>query len=215
MNISTPDFHGKIDRVDGTEKYVRVIDYKTGSIDDKAVSYYTGRKLQMQLYMSAIQGDRVPAGVFYFPASVDYAEEGESRFQMKGFLNGNPEALLLGDATITDTKKSEYFPASLNNSRAKRVMAEGVFCDFIDYAPLVAEQGYREIADGFIAPTPYEEKCEYCKYGGACGFNKDKYTVRKEKAVEPSTIARIAREAREVGEVSVEENAKKEDENNE
>ena len=50
MSVSAADWHGKVDRVDATDKFVRVIDYKTGSIDDKALSYYTGRKLQMQLY---------------------------------------------------------------------------------------------------------------------------------------------------------------------
>ncbi|MBQ8295415.1 MAG: PD-(D/E)XK nuclease family protein, partial [Clostridia bacterium] len=48
--VSTEEFHGKVDRVDGTDEFVRVIDYKTGKIDDSASSYYTGRKLQMQLY---------------------------------------------------------------------------------------------------------------------------------------------------------------------
>ena len=47
--VSSDFFHGKVDRVDGTEKYVRVVDYKTGSIDDSATSYYTGKKIQMQL----------------------------------------------------------------------------------------------------------------------------------------------------------------------
>ncbi len=193
-SVDTSHFHGKIDRVDTADKYVRVIDYKTGKIDDAATSYYTGRKLQLQLYMSSVKGEKIPAGVFYFPASVQYTDEDEGRFQMKGFLNGNPEALLLGDATLTEGKKSEYFPASLVNTRSKRVMEESVFCDFIEYAPYVAEQGCREIADGYIAPTPYEKKCEYCKYGGACGFNRDKYTERKEKTIEPAGIAKIARE---------------------
>ena len=192
-NVDTARFHGKLDRMDTADKYVRVVDYKTGKIDDAATSYYTGRKLQLQLYMSTVKGDKIPAGVFYFPASVQYTDEDEGRFQMKGFLNGNPEALLLGDSTITDTKKSEYFPASLVNTRSKRVMEESVFCDFIEYAPYIAEQGCREIADGFIAPTPYDDKCEYCKYGGACAFNKDKYTARKEKSIEPTGIAKIAR----------------------
>jgi len=197
MNISTPDFHGKVDRVDGTEKYVRVIDYKTGSIDDKAVSYYTGRKLQMQLYISAIKGERVPAGVFYFPASVDFAEEGETRFQMKGFLNGETEALLCGDKTLTDGKASEFFPATLNgNSRSKRVMDEQTFRDFIDYSVLVARQGCKELKEGYIAPTPYGNSCEYCKFGGLCGFNKEKALPRVEESIDPKTIANVAKNTR-------------------
>ncbi|MBQ8291357.1 MAG: exodeoxyribonuclease V subunit gamma [Clostridia bacterium] len=191
--VDTGAFKGKVDRVDSAENYVRVIDYKTGSIDDSATSYYTGRKLQMQLYMSGIKGERIPAGVFYFPASVDYTDEETGRFRMKGFLNGNEAALRLGDKGIEEKKQSDYFPAALTNPRSKRVMKEDVFCDFIDYAPLVATQAYTELKDGFIAPTPYSDNCEYCKYGGACSFNKDKYSSRKEVAIEPSGIAKVAR----------------------
>ncbi len=196
--ITSEEFHGKIDRVDGTDKYVRIVDYKTGSIDDKASSYYTGRKLQMQLYMSEIKGERIPAGVFYFPASVDYSVEEEGKFRMQGFLNGDREALLCGDKNITEEKKSEYFPASLKNSAVtKRVMDEETFRDFLDYSVHVARQGCKELKEGYIAPSPYVGSCEYCKYGGMCGFHKDAQTVRAETDIDTKTIANIARIARE------------------
>ena len=195
--VLTETLKGKIDRVDGTEKYLRVIDYKTGAIDDKAVSYYTGRKLQMQLYMSAIKGERVPAGVFYFPASIDYGDTENGKFQMKGFLNGDTEALLCGDKTLTEEKQSEYFPASLKNTRSKRVMPEATFRDFIDYSVFAARQGSAELKDGYIAPTPYGKSCEYCKYGGMCGFNRDACSPREEATIDPPQIAEIARKTRE------------------
>ncbi len=194
--VSADFFYGKVDRVDGTENYVRVIDYKTGKIDDSANAYYTGQKMQMQLYMSALKGERIPAGVFYFPASVEYADEDEGRFRMKGFLNGDPDALLCGDKNLVGDKKSEYFPAALENKAVvRRVMDEQTFRDFLDYAVFAARQGVTELKDGFIAPTPYEGNCEYCKYGGMCGFDKAQ-DARKESTIEPKTIARIAREAR-------------------
>ncbi len=197
MNISTPDFHGKVDRVDGTEKFVRIVDYKTGSIDDTAVSYYTGRKLQMQLYMSALKGERIPAGVFYFPASVDYTLTDETRFQMKGFLNGDLEAVRSGDKTLTEEGESAFFPASLKPTASRRVMDEETFRDFLDYSVLVARQGSKELKEGFVAPTPYDKSCNYCKYGGLCGFNRDKSSVRTESSIDPKTIAQIAKTARE------------------
>lgn len=195
--VSSEFFHGKVDRVDGTEKYVRVVDYKTGSIDDSATSYYTGQKMQMQLYMSELKGERVPAGVFYFPASVDYKDGDDGRFRMKGFLNGEQDALLCGDKNITEETKSEYFPAALiNGPSAKRVMDEATFRDFLDYAVLVARRGVAELKDGFIAPTPYDGKCAYCKYGGMCGFQKDVTAVRKEPTIDAAQIARIAAKTR-------------------
>lgn len=195
--VDSDFFHGKVDRVDGSEKYVRVIDYKTGSIDDSATSYYTGQKLQMQLYMQELKGSKTPAGVFYFPASVNYSEEEEGKFCMKGFMNGDEEALLCGDIHLTEEKKSEYFPAALKNGpQAKRVMDEQTFRDFLDYSLFVARQGCKELKEGYIAPSPYEKKCSYCKYGGMCGFDKDVFATRKESAIDTTTIARIAKEKR-------------------
>jgi ATP-dependent helicase/nuclease subunit B len=193
-------FRGKVDRVDGTEKYVRIIDYKTGSIDDSATSYYTGRKLQMQLYMSSLQGERTPAGVFYFPASLGYAETDEGRFKMKGFLNGDKDAVLCGDTTLTDGGSSDLFPATLaERSTSKRMMDESTFRDFIDYSVHVARKGVSELKQGFVAPTPYDNACSYCKYGGMCGFNKESCTPRKENTIDTTAIAEIARKKREGG----------------
>ena len=196
--MATEALRGKIDRVDGTEKFVRVIDYKTGAIDDTASSYYTGRKLQMQLYMSAIKGERVPAGVFYFPASVEYTDEAEGRFRMKGFLNGDEDALRAGDKTLREDKQSEYFPASLkNNARSKRVMSEEVFRDFLDYSVYASRQACKELKEGYIAPSPYGTGCQYCKFGGMCGFNSEKRAPRNEQSIEPAEIAEIAKTTRE------------------
>jgi len=194
-------FHGKVDRVDSTDKYVRVVDYKTGSIDDSFASYYTGQKIQLQLYMSELKGERVPAGVFYFPASVNYATEDEGRFRMRGFLNGDEEALLCGDKNLskeTETVRSEYFPAALKNSAlSKRVMDEETFRDFLDYSVHVARQGCNELKEGYIAASPYEGKCQYCKYGGMCGFDKDTAQPRKEASIDSAAIAKIAKRQRE------------------
>lgn len=196
--VKTDSFRGKIDRVDYTDKYVRVIDYKTGSIDDSPLSYYTGRKLQLELYMSAVKGERIPAGVFYFPASVSYSKTAEGKFRMKGFLNGEREALLAGDKNLTSDAKSEFFDAKLSdNSRLEKVMDEETFRDFLDYAVYEARQGAKELKNGFIAPSPYKGQCTYCRYGGMCGFNYDLVPERAEDAIKPKTIAAIARRQRE------------------
>ncbi|MBQ8295855.1 MAG: hypothetical protein IJX87_05425 [Clostridia bacterium] len=116
---------------------------------------------------------------------------------MKGFLNGDEKALLCGDVHLTEEKKSEYFPAALKNSvMTKRVMDEQTFRDFLDYSVYVARQGCKELKEGYIAPSPYKGNCEYCKYGGMCGFNKDVGGTRVETDIDPATIASIAREER-------------------
>ena len=199
LSVEGELFRGKVDRVDGTEKYVRVIDYKTGGIKATPTAYYTGQKIQMQLYMSVVKGERIPAGVFYFPASVTFKkpEEADGRFRMMGFINGEEDALLAGDVNIQDTVKSEYFEASLkDNGRLNKVMNEKTFADFLDYAVLVARQGCEEIKEGYIAASPYDEKCKYCKYGGMCGFNREVAQIRDEDAITPTAIANIVRKTR-------------------
>ena len=117
---------------------------------------------------------------------------------MQGFMNGDREALLCGDKNITEEKKSEYFPAALKNSAVtKRVMDEETFRNFLDYSIYVARQGCKELKEGYIAPSPYVGSCDYCKYGGMCGFQKDTQKPRNESDIDTKTIAEIARVTRE------------------
>lgn len=202
--VKSEYFYGKVDRVDVSEEkdgksYVRVVDYKTGKITDDASAYYTGRKVQRQLYMSAVMGNRIPAGVFYFPASLSYKERGadEKNFKMSGYINGEKEAVQAGDIYLQEDECSEFFKARLSDfSRLENAMDEDTFRDFIAYATEEAKVGAKEMREGFIAPSPYEGACDYCKYGGACGFHKDVCATRKEGTLKPTEIAEIARGAR-------------------
>ena len=192
-SIYTPDFSGKIDRVDGTDKFVRIIDYKTGAIKAEPVEYYTGRRIQIELYMSAVLGDRVPAGVYYFPASVSYKNEGEDggRYRMLGYMNGAIDAISAGDTTLEEGQKSEFFDASLSEkNRSNKVMDEETFRNFLKYSDLVAKTARTELKEGFVAASPYSGVCEYCKFGGACGRNGE-HSPRKEKGVSERLIADV------------------------
>ena len=195
--LSLPELSlkGTADRVDAAGEYVRVIDYKTGSIDDKPTSYYTGKKLQLQLYLRAAAENQKAAGAFYFPAAESYTADGEPKFRMKGFFCGESEVVSLMDASLKDGERSEYFEGGLNVRAVDRGMSEKDFSDFLDYGILVAAGAEREMRAGNIAPSPYEGVCEYCKCKGMCGFTGDE---RKERSVSCAEIARIVR--REKGE---------------
>ena len=179
--------------MDGTDRFVRIIDYKTGAIKAEPAEYYTGRRIQIQLYMSAVQGERIPAGVYYFPASVSYKNEGEDegRYRMLGYMNGDMEAIAAGDTTLNEGEKSEFFDASLaEKNRSNKVMDEKTFRRFLSYSNLVAKGAREELKDGFIEPSPYSGVCEYCKFGGACGRNLER-TPRKEKGVNERLMADV------------------------
>jgi ATP-dependent helicase/nuclease subunit B len=57
--------YGIIDRLDVSENYMRIIDYKSGKVDSKDLSadYYAGKKLQLWLYLNAVRMDLLPAAV--------------------------------------------------------------------------------------------------------------------------------------------------------
>ena len=99
-----------------------------------------------------------------------------------------------GDAHIQDEVKSEYFEATLKaNKKLSKVMDEQTFVDFLDYGVFVAKQACKELKEGYIAPTPYGSRCEFCKFGGMCGFSMDVAEPRKEGSITPTAIADIAR----------------------
>ena len=190
--VSLPELNimGKADRIDEADGYVRVIDYKTGEIDDRAVSYYTGRKLQLQLYLLAASRDRKAAGAFYFPARDDFAKPDEEKFRMKGFFSKDDNVLSLMDPSMQSGGKSRFFEGG---GRSEKGMSGEDFEQFLGYASLVSTQAEAEMKAGNIAPSPYENACSYCKCKGMCAFTG---VPRKEGRVTPSEIATIVRRER-------------------
>ncbi len=175
---------GKADRVDAAEGYVRVIDYKTGRFDPSPAAYYTGRSLQLELYLlAAAQGER-PAGAFYFPAEDRFLSEDDARFRMQGFYDRDAASLFDPEAG----SKSAYFDGA-----ASRGLDAAEFSDFLRYAALVAQRAREELMAGNVTPSPYEGSCAYCAFKGACGFAG---AERRERGVKCADIARIAARAR-------------------
>ncbi len=199
--VHTKDVYGKVDRVDENDTFVRVVDYKTGSITADAKSYYLGLKLQMELYMSAVRGEKIPAGVLYFPASVGFSDSAEGKFRMQGFLNSDVEALRCGDKTLTTDKKSEHFDAALEKNRSGNVMPGETFTDFLDYALYVSRGATKELKEGYVAPSPVgtsgHHACTYCKFGGMCGFHKERQQVRTAPRTSSQNVVDVVKKRKE------------------
>lgn len=162
---------GKIDRVDRAGDWVRVVDYKTGSFEVSAKSYYTGRKLQLELYLYAASRGAKPAGAYYFPARAAFSgEDKDSPFRMQGYTVGSDEVVALSEKGIEPGNKSRYIDAYFGKKN-KKAMSEEDFEDFMEYSVLAARGFVRETRAGCIAPSPYAGACDYCPYGGVCGFD--------------------------------------------
>ena len=176
--------------MDACGEYRRVVDYKTGAFDAKAAPYYTGRKLQLELYLAAASQGAKPSGAYYFPAQVGYHAADESPFRMQGYTLDTDENILRSDTALQEGQKSRFIEASYRAKGRKsgKLMGEDAFRSFLGYSLLVARQGISEAADGCIAASPYEGACEYCPYGSLCGFEGE---AREEKKVTEAEIVRI------------------------
>lgn len=184
---------GKADRIDRSGEYVRVVDYKTGSSDDSAAAYYTGRKLQLELYLRAAKGGGKAAGAFYFPARCEFSSEGAERWRMSGFFSAEDEVLRLMDKNLKENEKSFLFEGVRNGKFTDKGMKQEDFETFLDYSVLLVQKARGEIEEGNIAPSPYEKACLYCKLKGLCGFTGDE---RKEEDVKCAEIVSIVRRER-------------------
>lgn len=184
---------GRIDRVDSTGDLVRIIDYKTGTIDDSPSSYYMGLKLQLPLYLSAAAEGRRAAGAYYFPANLDYSAGGGS-FTLKGFMDGSEDVVKSSDINLQEKERSQYVGAYLNGRKLDKAMTREDFADFLDYSKQVARKGAAELVSGELAPSPVSGACGSCKYAGCCGYDAEAKGGREEVSADCKTIAAIARE---------------------
>lgn len=200
--LKLPDGHniaicGSVDRVDVMEKdsvkYLRVIDYKTGTKKFKLSDILYGINLQMLLYLHTIQscgGERygtiVPSGILYMPATVptvtgdkDYdADKITTEIDKALKMNG----LLLNDVTVIHgmdkTDNSKYIPVKIKLDTPVSVRSLASLEDFgkifkkID--SLIAEMG-RDLYSGKIQAEPVigaNDACKYCPYDSVCAYSK-------------------------------------------
>ncbi|MBP5308081.1 MAG: PD-(D/E)XK nuclease family protein [Clostridia bacterium] len=196
---------GKIDRVDKCGEYVRIIDYKTGKIHDEAEDFYTGNNLQLYLYMNAfLQREGKAGGAYYFPVSDKFSgNEDENVYALKGktlmsgdvisATGGGEEKDGSGYNSVLDVKFSSK-NGELKASSSGATLDDKTFDAYLKYAVKIAERGCEEISEGVIAPSPYGDKCKYCKYSGVCGFDGTRGKARKEKNVSDKTIAEAVEE---------------------
>ena len=188
---------GRIDRVDDCGDMVRVIDYKTGSTDNSAASYYMGLKLQLPVYLLASSQGKRAVGAYYFPAKVEYEEEHDGVFRLKGYMDGSEDVVRSSDSNVAEKQKSRYVDAYLNGRQVESALSRDDFADFLLYSSLVARQGAAEMAEGNASPSPAEGACKRCQLAGSCGFAVGLDGEERKKAkVDCRRIAGIVRKQR-------------------
>lgn len=188
---------GRIDRVDGCGDMVRIIDYKTGSVDNSASSYYMGLKLQLPVYLLASSSGKRAVGAYYFPAKVEYEDEHDGVFRLKGYMDGSEDVVKNTDTQVSEKCKSAFVDAYLNGRAVESVLDRDDFADFLQYSRMVARKGAAEMTGGNILPSPAEGACGYCQFAGSCGFAVGvDGEERKKIKVDCKRVAQVVREER-------------------
>lgn len=192
---------GTIDRVDVFDGKFLIVDYKTyKSADLKPDELYYGEKIQLYIYMKAVEESRdlKPAGVFYLPIFAGFTDESTSRYKFKGQVTDSMEVMAQIDSLAKEDpiKSVVPFKANVRGDLSKFMVAfknnaEGMLNPEVhlteekfdmlgDYAVRLAAEGAKQISTGYIKPSPIKDACKKCKFSDICAY-REKYERKPDK----------------------------------
>lgn len=179
---------GKIDRVDcyksNTEKYIRIIDYKSGSTAFDLNDVFNSLNTQMLLYLQATTNgakieelkNSLPAGILYMPVGEESPDENDltveeeikskylSSYQMSGLIVNDPPELINAmeePAEVTDKKGNtsleyQYIPQiKLNGKKIDKSLVTPQQLKHInDYINTKIVNMSKKLHDGKIPASP-------------------------------------------------------------
>ena len=176
---------GKIDRIDSNGKRFRIIDYKTGKIEDDLTKVYYGKKIQLVTYLLAMQNSGLkPAAVVYFPIRNEYSDDSKKKPKMKGFYLNDVDTAKEMDTRLTDENRtSDILSVSLNKpkkgivvlSSSKNLFSDKEFEIVQNYVKELCKKAVDEILSGNISPSAIkfsasdDSYCMFCTFRGVCG----------------------------------------------
>lgn len=203
LNLDSGDkvyMEGRIDRVDllddGTDSYVRIIDYKSGDKKLSLSDVYHGLALQLMVYLSAIldSGDALsskllkPGGVFYFrlddplieTAEMDDAEierEIRKKLKMRGLVLEDIRVVRGMDRDIQT--RSEIIPVAIGKEdkfhKSSAVAGETDFLGLLAHVKGLVKDRSEALLSGDIRISPVKNgqqtACDYCPYAAICQFD--------------------------------------------
>lgn len=186
---------GQIDRVDvyskDNERYIRIIDYKTGKKSFKMKDILKGFNLQMLLYLEAIRqkgqdyygGKIIPSAVLYSNviSSIQTLSLGDDIKEAADELTSPASSgVFLDDEEILfamdSSENKMYLPITSKNSEDTLKSLEDMG-KLLDFATTTAADLAREIRSGLKSVTPFDGKsegididpCSYCEMRTICG----------------------------------------------
>lgn len=183
---------GIIDRVDESDSFVRIIDYKTGLTEFSRFRQEKGVALQLPIYAKAEVDEEVKpcAGMYYFHACDPVSNEGtlSKKYLMSGISLNTNDALAVIDKGLDAPKSSSTVihaarTVSGDLSKNSQVTSEDDMQEILSTAEDRALDTIRNIQLGNFQALPIInakenlDACKYCDYQIICHFEKsrDKY----------------------------------------
>lgn len=193
--------YGRIDRIDAMEtpegRYLRIVDYKSGTKDFKLENVYYGLQIQLITYLDAIWGNFsklsdkpvLPGGMLYFkiddPILKTKARKTEEevekaimkQLRMRGLLLADVKLIKEMDHTIEGS--SLIIPASINKGdtlgRNSSVATMEQFNILRSFVHKLLKDISTEIFKGSVSIRPSKSKhdtaCKFCSYLPICQFD--------------------------------------------
>ena len=167
-------FGGTVDRIDcydnGETRFLRVVDYKTGSHKFDPQKVESGEDIQLPAYLFTAAGE---ANLHYFgdgstlvPASAQFLSAEETQGHMmptrSGFILNDGDLIdALGERDKEDAKGKKKSPSAspLNADEFAKVKE-----DFVSSVSKIGESIY----SGNIPKTPSEDACRFCSLRKTC-----------------------------------------------
>lgn len=218
---------GSVDRVDCCDadgvRYLRVIDYKTGTKEFNINDLLYGLNLQMFIYLYAIRenggeryGEITPAGVLYMPAvspsvaadpgtpDEDILADVEKQYAMKGVIVDDPDVV----AHMERDGKGIYIPAKLKggvvSAKAGSLATLEELGAIFRRIDVLMTQMAQALYDGDVSDLPLKSRkydgCSYCAYAAVC-LHKEEDPCREAVDRKPDeAMLEIMREGDDYGE---------------
>lgn len=174
---------GTIDRADiytgeNGEKYVRIIDYKTGNIDFKLSGLYNGLNLQMLVYLSTLLeteneincGSLKQAGVFYLSFRQRISPDEDSEADDAELYEAACEKRINSFKRLGKAADIPEVDKAMGAARGRdEKMNDGMFTAMREFAKLKVREYGDSLLNGKIAAKPLEGSCAYCDFQNICG----------------------------------------------
>lgn len=185
---------GKVDRIDMWEvdgkRYIRVVDYKSGSRNFSYADVENGVGIQLLLYLFAVAArdqSMRPAGVLYKPIGNRFvsltpgmppeavADECRKARRCRGIVLDDDEVILAMEA-VGEGEKEQFLPVSIEGgvvSRRSRsaLVSPRQFAILKGHIARLMRETKAALSGGSITCNPMDRTCTYCDFHRLCRFD--------------------------------------------